>query len=162
MQSHPLLNPMMLNPMMMSMIGMGMNPMNMNQINSLMQQQQQQIIIPPSHAAPPVPVPLMHQNNVPLQTNNASQNTLNGSHSLSAPMPLMAIPPLLGANLNGEKKVSLNPHQLSSLDSQNSLVNQRPSKIEAPPVGTKIMHPEDDISLVIFNQFKMSTFSFNN
>ena len=143
-----MLNPMMLNPMMMSMMGMGMNPMNLNQMSSLMHQQQ--MIIPPSHTTPiptpPAPVPLMQQTNLPIQ----SQNTHNGSQ---APMPLMAttiIPPLLVNNLNGEKKNSQNIHQLDSLDIQTSLISQRPSKIETPPIGTKIIHPDDDISLVIY------------
>lgn len=150
MQGHPMLNPMMLNPMMMSMMGMGMNPMNLNQMSSLMHQQQ--MIIAPGHTTPiptaPAPVPLMQQTNLPIQ----SQNTHNGSQS-QAPMPLMAtaiIPPLLVNNLNGEKKNSQNIHQLDSLDSQTSLISQRPSKIETPPIGTKIIHPDDDISLVIY------------
>ncbi len=143
-----MLNPMMLNPMMMSMMGMGMNPMNLNQMSSLMHHQQ--MIIPPGHTAPiptpPAPAPLMQQTNLPIQ----SQNTHNGSQS-QAPMPLMAtaiIPTLLGNNLNGEKKNSQTIHELDSLDSQASLISQRPSKIETPPIGTKIIHPDDDISLV--------------
>jgi len=153
MQGHPMLNPMMLNPMMMGMMGMGMNPINLNQMSSLMHQQQ--MIIPSGHAlsTPPNPVPLMQQQtNMSVQQQNTPQNTLNGSQ-LQAPMPLMAnsiIPPLLGANLNGEKNMLQNVHQHNSFDNQNSLINQRPTKIEAPPAGTKIMHPDDDISLVKF------------
>lgn len=137
MMSHPMIHPMMFQPPPLP------PPPSSSSINPNTNHNSNQPPLPPPLMSQPIPKPLMGFNATPTGSVAASSSSSSSSQPLPPPQPHLASTQHAIKSLfpiNDEINVNNNTNRLTP-------PNNLPNKIESLAPGSKIVHPEDDISL---------------